>query len=206
MSIHPIQINQQLSIFWKEVLIVLLNENNSVFLPLGKIVNLENDIDNKKYNELVELISKTSYKKTFDDVVKFYQKDADIDVLDSTAATVINDSLMAFKKLEHSGYVKGDSDLTLGATSFTTKYTLTDNGVDIALKLQEHTDNDRRHSVTVSYSKKAFWISIGALTAAIISACFNYQRLNLYEKQVNQMMVNQAAIFKKVKEAKAVKK
>lgn len=85
-------------------------------------------------------------------------------------------------------------------------HTLTQEGVSTALKLLEHSDNDRRHSVTVSYSKKAFWISIGALSAAIISACFNFQRLDLYEKQVTKMVVNQTAILKEVKEPKLTQK
>lgn len=77
-------------------------------------------------------------------------------------------------------------------------YVISEKGLGVALKYREHSDNERRHNETAAYSKKAFVISICALLAAIISACLSWQRLYLYEKQVNKVEAKQAAIVSQI--------
>jgi hypothetical protein len=91
-------------------------------------------------------------------------------------------------------------------------YVLTPKGIDVALKLQEHEDNERRHGVTTNNSNKAFWVSVaaitvsvGALIAASLSAYLNFERLELYEVQIENMTSNQADILKSVKQSTVLK-
>lgn len=65
---------------------------------------------------------------------------------------------------------------TFGLGDFST-FKITSKGIDIALKLQEHKDNERRYDVTVSYTKKAFKVSIGAFLIALGSLYINYLRI-----------------------------
>lgn len=66
-------------------------------------------------------------------------------------------------------------------------FVLNEKGVEVALRLQEHLDNERRHSNTSSLTKRAFYVSSAALIIAGLSAWFNYQRLDLYEAELKKV-------------------
>lgn len=79
---------------------------------------------------------------------------------------------------------------------------ITEKGIDVGLKLQEHEDNDRRHTTTVTYSKKAFFVSLIALSLALFSASLNYKRLDLYEEELQKVQSTQTAILCNIKDNK----
>tara|TARA_R110002167_G_scaffold346819_1_gene557596 strand:+ start:517 stop:1143 length:627 start_codon:yes stop_codon:yes gene_type:complete len=74
------------------------------------------------------------------------------------------------------------------------RYSLTEKGLSVALKLQEHEDNERRHNTTASNSNRAFWISVVALVFAAGSMWMSYKRLNIYESEVQKVKANQTSI------------
>lgn len=76
------------------------------------------------------------------------------------------------------------------------RYFLTAKGVDVALKLQEHIDNERRFGSMQFNTKRTFYISLTALAVAMVAAWFNYQRLDLYEQHLNQLENKGSAIIK----------
>ena len=74
------------------------------------------------------------------------------------------------------------------------RYTLTSKGLDVVIKLQEHEDNEKRYTASLTLSKRAFIVSLVAVFAATISTVFNYYRLDLYEKQITKSEQNKVAI------------
>ena len=73
---------------------------------------------------------------------------------------------------------------------------LTAKGLETALKLQEHNDNERRFNTMQNHSKNSFYLSFFALAVAIVAVIFNYQRLDLYEKEIIRLGHKENAMIK----------
>jgi hypothetical protein len=76
---------------------------------------------------------------------------------------------------------------------------ITDKGIEVGLKIQEHNDNERRHKTTTKISDRAFGISSFALIIAFISAGMNGYRLELLQNKNIEFIDTQERIIKELK-------
>jgi hypothetical protein len=189
--------------YWKLILTNLLNSTSCILIPND--LTLTNEGSNTGFMILANKIGLTKYLK---DICKKntnyrgHTKEVQDDFVSSSLMSLGNyicERMALHEYLittDYEGPVDGYSEFS-GAT-----YVLSKTGIEVALKLQEHADNDRRHKVTVSFSKKAFWISIVALGAAVFSAWLNYKRLDLYEEDLQKVHTTQTAILSNIKDNK----
>ena len=171
---------------WKRVLTELWNSSNSIILPSSETLGTDHPIEWKK--DEIMLFSKSvgidvSVLETLKKSDKFKRLDEKSQKKEQYKATVtsLNQILV---QLKHKGFITvidtSEAILLSGGSLFS----LSDEGVSVAIKIQEHFDNDRRHNDSMRNSKWALIISILALTFAAVSTSLNYKRLDLYEKQI----------------------
>jgi hypothetical protein len=203
------------STLWKQSLLALLDLSNSLSVPELEVEVFKHCVTESKltFMGIYKYIETSGYDveikkqlKSHKDIKTLSKKDKEILYCELALEAACN-SMIHLKK---SGYVY---QLEVEQTIYEDQqpklitrrdFGLTEKGIDVALKLQEHIDNQKRHITTVSYSKKAFGVSVGALIAAIISAYFNFQRLDLYQKQVVEIAENQSTILEKVEVPKVI--
>jgi len=194
---------------WKVILIYMFKNTATVSIPKEspcldfekEYIQLVNKLffimsDTKLFNESGEYIKRTLLNSS----------PSKEEASNIAYKSIVIISKQVFKKLNLYGYVTVSDNIIHQTTVQYNEYKITEKGIDVALRLQEHEDNERRHNTTVSYSKKAFWISSIALIIASISMLFNYKRLDLYEKQVNKIESAQTDMIKKLNLEKSIKK
>jgi len=176
--------------YWKQVLVNMLNGIGAIYVTEEGSL-LDNNKDSKNclsFTKNIGLFKFLSYKFKKTNNYNTYSNEAKKTVLSSYvefSLTAILERMVISKYLTKSNYKSEVSGQF---------YSLTDKGVEIALKLQEHSDNDRRHSTTTRLS----YIAVGVSTMVLVAACFsgyqNHKRLNLYETQVNKLKCTQTKL------------
>jgi hypothetical protein len=191
------------NLYWEKALRHFHNNHFQLVFPVKGNVNSDYLYNDQSNNDLFLEFSK-DIKMLENMTIHFNKLDKRGDPLPKELILVeIKHSILSLlQQLESWGYLENiifEEPFGLGPCS---TFKITDKGIEVALRLQEHTDNERRYATTALFSQRAFWVSVGALSAAIISAFLSYQRLDLYEKEVNKIESQQAAIVSDIKEIK----
>ena len=164
------------------------------------------NIKSISFDNIENFVRSASFKMVIDDQASANKEDISYEVQLQWFTCLAMKALEEMKFVKSGEWTEGRYNSGFRYHNALTSYSLTPEGIDCALKLQEHNDNDKRHHATVSYSKKAFWVSVSALFIAVISMSFNYKRLDLYEEQVNKIEANQTALIKKLRESTPIEK
>lgn len=180
--------------YWKDILKVSLsNPAGLKFIKNASGSETSIEFKNDRDNEILQFAEDVGYVTEIKRTILLLSSDKS----DALHAVKYFTQIM-FSLLNKWKYLKSEEVVDQVHGVEYVHWHLTDKGIEIALKLQEHEDNNLRHLTTVSYSKKAFWVSVGAILVASASMLFSYERLNLYETEVSKVKVDQAAIIKKL--------
>ena len=186
--------------YWKLILTNLLNGTSCILIPTD--LELVHNTDDTSFLALSNRIGLTSFLKSrckkhsdFNDKTKESQSDF-LTTFIHRVGTYICDKMAL-----HGYLVKIDVDESMleGVKLSGATYVLSKGGIEISLKVQEHADNERRHSVTALFSSRAFGVSLIALSLAVVSAYLNYKRLDLYEEELQKVQSTQTAILSNIK-------
>jgi len=168
---------------WKRALTELWNSSNSIVLPSPEIVGTNHPIEMKK--GLDESITEQMKKST--DFKKLDSKSKK----EATYVATAKRLHQILIQLKHKGYISAVDTSEAILLSGGHLFSLSVDGVNVAIKIQEHFDSDRRHNDSMRNSKGALAISILALIFAAVSISLNYKRLDLYEKQIIKISTEQ---------------
>ena len=183
--------------FWKSALVALLNTENSITIP-NEVVDVE-DLDPNQtdisYSSIYLYLHKTEYVKdirTYIESLDDYHSSPKEDVYSLFENIMIQQSVYLIKKFEVSKYLEKVSS-PIEDSVMSDKYLLTSKGIDVALKLQEHADNERRFkenyliSKTLqTNSKRSLIISSIALILTIVALTLAFVRLDRTDKILEQ--------------------
>jgi len=193
------QFNTNVNLYWQQAMLNINENKYHLVFPTKNVNEFHFSELSKTENESFKLFAEEI--ELTNEVHKFSQtlKKQGHPITPEAAFAITRDSVFRlYCELEKWGFVVSvpNKNHMTGGTFITFHITAT--GIEVVLKLQEHKDNERRHHNTVNYSKKAFYVSMAALFAAMTSVYFSYERLNLYEKQIEKMQVSQDAILDKI--------
>ncbi|MGO2333011.1 hypothetical protein ACT3S9_18540 [Pseudoalteromonas sp. AOP31-A2-14] len=162
---------------WRGIVKEFINQPRGINLfPDGE----GEDIDKHR---LVEFTQKVGYLKQVDEFIEVESRRTDNTLDEKNRLIVISYfTECAFDVLKKFGYL--ESETIKGNSNEYARWTITGKGVDVALKLLEHEDNNNKYIASFKLNLAAFLISISALVFTATTTFFNYQRLDLYEKQV----------------------
>lgn len=188
--------------YWKIAIVALFNEGSVFFVGKAHDASALSFFD----QQIKKFIDSAHGSQT-QEMVKDQLGDVAFDSLEDNELLDYqkNHMLFVLQDVVNRGYAKRESEKTsplTGSVIEGARYSITKEGIEIAIKLMEHTDNERRHNTTVSNSRWAILISFVALVFAGITAYTGLKRLDLYEQQVLDMQKNQHAILKEVTTSK----
>jgi hypothetical protein len=183
--------------FWKQALIALLNTENSIIIH-SQVDNLDmtEDIDSDISVSLIFMfLNAAGYDQ---DIMSYIESLDDYSSASDEVTGALFENLcmkQAFyliKKFEVSKYLEKVSS-TEGTYAIADKYLLTSKGIDVALKLQEHADNERRFKENYNISqtlqknsKRSLIISSVALILTIAALTLAFIRLDRTDKILEQ--------------------
>jgi hypothetical protein len=181
---------------WKDFLIVLLEGGNSITLLIGS-----------KYDETPFFLKENIMRKAREVISKEKIKKKDLmEVLGGFINEDLEDIYIRFVRrnlflLERLGFVNTSENVLEIESGLhkTIKYELNEKGIEAALKIQEHNDNERRHKISTNIGIGAFVVSIFLLAGAIFSGVMNYKRLELLESKNIEFIDTQERIIKELK-------
>jgi len=188
--------------YWKRAIVYLLNVGSFMFIGY----NEEDELF-----ELFEFIDFTGDKKPDDgmDLLEFvrYFQNNEVKYMPGDELKIYLAAREMKVHIERLGLLNGLSkDDEMELVSLNAK------GLEIALKLQEHDDNERRFNDqrTISNtlktnSTRSFWVSILALVMAFISVYFSYNRMEHSERRL-ELLENKTAHQSAVIEQPVIKK
>jgi hypothetical protein len=203
---------------WKIALLFMYRLNLTIALPEGffEATNMYplGTIDRMECKALLHSLMDTDFGiKVFKSAELKFDENTINDVIHSKDEVIQNNVLhvvqfvrSVFTRLKHNGYCQSinyevtNIDKYLNPEKVKTEkiilnqiYRLTSKGIDVALKLQEHNDNERRFNEQInissalkSNSNRSVWISSGALLLTVVALVFAFIRLDRTDRILEQ--------------------
>jgi hypothetical protein len=183
--IDDFELDKKIDSNWQVVLIYMFKNTAIVSIPYEGFYGSKETEYVKMFSHLFFIMSDIGLSNEFD-------KDVDRKMLNSqypvneniesiALKSVENISRQIFAKLDLFGYVTSVDKTIFGTTVGYTEYKITEKGIDIALRLQEHNDSEKRHITITKISRFSLVFSLVAVILAGVSAYLSYERLENYK-------------------------
>jgi hypothetical protein len=177
----------QIDTSWKEILTKLFDTNKVIpLLPsIGHALQgaPQNTIDKMALSNIVSFMDSTKIGMDIKSNKEYKGE------FNSAIAYGMN-SYWLFEHLHELGYVEiTEISNELKTSMYTMGGKISPKGIEVALKIQEHVDNKKRHCAIQTRSTWSLCLSLIALLSAIFAAYFSYERLALSKKNIEKTAV-----------------
>ncbi|NRB63488.1 MAG: hypothetical protein HRU40_10785 [Saprospiraceae bacterium] len=231
-----LRLNPDVNDHWKEFLTILLNTPNGLLLPSRPVGSSMDEKDSYNEEQVLSFISTSGYEialdKYFDARERYktslLEQDTVVKSLTRTGEMInrcIIDLVGLFQKLESMALVESEVP-KVTSSNFNKLFHLTEKGIDVALKLQEHMDNERRfeqqkeiseqqkeiseklkNNSTTSKNISIFAVVITSLALWLTYNIFevNKKRLNIAEKNQITFIEQRAGLKNAIKDIAILK-
>ena len=171
------------TIYWKKILILLQKHPIELRFPALDEAGIETtSISDNDKQKLVDIAKKIGMLEEIEKKVQKHNlstmTDSEVPLYKAGIAKVALRQLFSYlEKLQYVQSVKGKR--YVGSAYFNT-WELTADGIDVALRLQEHEASQDRHRQSQWISKTALILSVIAALFTATSLCINYLRYEAY--------------------------
>ncbi len=200
--IDEYEVQKEIDSNWQGVLKYMFKNAPAVSMP-------HEGFYGEKETEYVKMLSHFFFIMSDIGLLKEYEKDIERKISkgvyqengvnDDDALKSINHiSSQIFEKLVLYGYVVSDDKTVFETTVNYTEYKITEKGIDVALRLQEHDDSEKRHVTVTKISKFSLVFSVIAVALAGFSAYVSNERLKNDKAEITNVVKSVSEPTKKV--------